>query len=79
VTELRAVVEMEDGELEVKIEELSMWLKHPVTQEFRRRLFQQFDHQSSILGSQPGTSVDRLIGRAEVLQYLLDPKLLFEE
>ena len=79
MSELRAVAEMSEGELEVKLEELSFWLNLPVTREFRRRLFAAFEHQSAIMSSQPGTSVDRLIGRAEVLQYILDPATLFEE
>jgi hypothetical protein len=51
----------------------------PVTQEFRRRLLLRFDHQNALLGSTPGSSVDRLIGRAEVINVINDPMQLFEE
>lgn len=72
-------VEFSEGEYEVRLEELSFWMNLPVTREFRRRLIERFDHQMMILSSQPGSSVDRLIGRAEVLQVIRDPRQLFED
>lgn len=62
-----------------KLEEVSDWMNLPITREFRRRLLLRFDHQMAILGSTSGTSVDRLKGVAEVLEYVLKPIELFED
>lgn len=64
---------------EVKLEELGLWLMNDITAEFQRRVLERFEHQQAILASSPGTSVDHLKGRAEVLAYIINPRLLFED
>lgn len=56
--------------------ELEAWLANPMTTRFRKFLLENFDHQAALMGS--GATVDRLKGRAEVLEYVIDPKRLFE-
>ena len=71
--------ELNDGEFEIKFAELEHWLFLPVTQEYRRRVLAAFDHQNALLGATPGDSVDRYMGRAEVLDYILKPYKVLEE
>ncbi len=71
--------EIPDEELEIKPEDLDFWLRLPITQEFRRRIVTQFDHQDALLAAAPGASVDRYLGRAEVLDFIVKPYRLFEE
>lgn len=73
------MIDLGQNEIEVQKEELSHWLNLPITGEFRRRLVALFDHQGALLGAQPGASVDRYLGRAEVLEHVLNPSRLFEE
>ena len=60
-------------------EEIDLWLRLPVTQEYLRRVIALFDHQHSILCAEPGTSVDWLRGRAQVLEMIHNPRRVFEE
>ena len=72
--------EMNDGELEIKADEFDYWLRLPITREFRRRVLEHFDHQKNLLASQPGSSIDRFLGRAEVLDFIERPyERLFED
>ena len=56
---------------------MEAWLANPMTNRFRAYLLNYFDHQSALLGAKPGTSVDRYLGRAEVLEFIHDPKQVF--
>ena len=60
-------------------QELEHWLTLPVTREFCRRLVATFDHQEALLAASPGASVDRYLGRAEVLSFVLKPHELLNE
>jgi hypothetical protein len=70
------VSELGTNEREVKIEEFKHWASLDVTTEFRRRLMNLFDYHASILS---GTSAEVLTGRAQVLEFVLNPHRLFEE
>ena len=72
--------ELNDGELKIKQDEFAHWMQLPVTREFRSRVLEHFDHQTSLLAAMPSTSVDRYLGRAEVLDFILHPyERLFED
>lgn len=58
--------------------EIQEWLAHPMTRRFRTYLLEYFDHQSALLAATPGATVDRYYGRAEVLEFVRDPKQLFD-
>lgn len=68
--------ELGPNEREVKVDEFKHWASLDVTTEFRRRLLTLFDYHASILS---GTSAEVLRGRAEVLDYVINPHRLFEE
>lgn len=59
--------------------EFRAWLSQPMTTRFRRILIEIFDHQVALLSSEDGKSLDRLKGRAEVLQYIIHPENIQQE
>jgi len=65
-----------ENEREVKIDEFKHWAALDVTNEFRRRLWTLFEPHKAILS---GSNADVLRGRAEVLDFVLNPHRLFEE
>lgn len=73
------MADLGDNEVEILKDDLVHWLSLPVTNEFRKRLLSLFDHQSALMGSQQGASVDLLMGRAQVLDVVLNPLRLFED
>lgn len=66
-----------ENEREVKIDEFRHWASLDVTTEFRKRLLRLFDHHEAILGN--SATFDQLKGRAEVLDFVINPHRLFEE
>jgi hypothetical protein len=75
----RETLELGENEREVKAEEFTHWMNLDTTSEFRRRLLNLFDPHVALLSVELGQSADRLIGRAEVLDYVLHPHRLFED
>ena len=60
------------------LEEIRWWSEHPITQSVLKKLDIQFNAHTALLGAELGTSVDRLKGRAEVLEQLRHVQELFE-
>lgn len=56
--------------------ELEQWLMNPMTQRFQRLVLESFDHQRALLGTESGVPIDKLKGRAEVMQYIIDPTIV---
>lgn len=62
----------------VERQDVAAWIKHAVTRRVFELLLQRFDHQTALMGAEPGTSIDRFRGRAEVLAYLKEPKAIID-
>lgn len=60
------------------LEEIRWWADNGITKLVLKKLEEQFDPHTALIGVPVGTTVDRLKGRAEVIEQLRNVQELFE-
>lgn len=63
---------------DIQNEELRLWMQNRITQRYILLMREYFDPHMALLGYERGQSADRLIGRAEVLEFVINPEKVFE-